>query len=122
MQDEKATSTIAIKQRERRLAKKRQEEEREMMELEDDFSYQLRLYARKLEKMEEEKERNRLREERMMRELEEREMQQRGGPRTDAEMEQQRKRRVLMEIDRLEDIKRFCANGGKGVRCIRFLF
>ena len=57
MQDEKATSTIAIKQRERRLAKKRQEEEREMMELEDDFSYQLRLYARKLDKMEEEKER-----------------------------------------------------------------
>ena len=54
MQDEKATSTIAIKQRERRLAKKRQEEEREMMELEDYFSYQLRLYARKLEKMEEE--------------------------------------------------------------------
>ena len=40
-------------------------------------------------------------------------MQQRGGPRTDAEMEQQRKRRVLMEIDRLEDIKRFCANGGE---------
>ena len=55
MQDEKATSTIAIKQRERRLAKKRQEEEREMMELEDDFSYQLRLYARKLDKMEEER-------------------------------------------------------------------
>ena len=113
IQDEKATSTIAIKQRERRKAKEKQEYEREQMEIEDDLAYEFRLYMRKVEKMEEAKERDRLRQERMMRELEEREEKQRGGPRTEAEREKQRKRRILIEIDRLADIKRYCKNGGE---------